>query len=90
MVCLHTTSTVLHDVLVGAVPANGKVDILITFTPTEYSTAVAELKVNGMNRVNLRVLYYYFFSFSQLELSQFNSNPLLCTITGSSSPGLAA
>ena len=30
----------------GVVPANGKVDIFITFTPAEYSTATIELQVS--------------------------------------------
>jgi hypothetical protein len=51
----------------GVVPANGKVDVMVTFAPTEFSTAVMKL---------------------QLELTQFNSSPLLCTFSGSSLPGL--
>ena len=30
----------------GTIPARGKIDILITFTPTEYNTSVIELKVH--------------------------------------------
>ena len=30
----------------GIVPANGKVDIFITFTPAEYNTATIELQVS--------------------------------------------
>ena len=33
-------------VCAGVVPANGKVDIFITFTPAEYNTATIELQVS--------------------------------------------
>ena len=51
----------------GVVPANGKVDVMVTFAPTEFSTAIMKVK---------------------LELTQFNSSPLICTFSGSSLPGL--
>jgi hypothetical protein len=51
----------------GVVPANGKVDVMVTFAPTEFNTAVMKVK---------------------LELTQFNSSPLVCTFSGSSLPGL--
>ncbi|CAI8001630.1 Cilia- and flagella-associated protein 221 [Geodia barretti] len=51
----------------GVVPANGKVDVMVTFAPTEFSTAIMKVK---------------------LELTQFNSSPLVCTFSGSSLPGL--
>ena len=35
-----------HCYYTGTVPANDKVDIVITFTPAEYNTATIELKVN--------------------------------------------
>eukprot|EP00062_Callorhinchus_milii_P017396 gi/632969749/ref/XP_007901252.1/ PREDICTED: primary ciliary dyskinesia protein 1 [Callorhinchus milii] len=52
----------------GIIPANGEVNIVVTYSPSEYSTA------------QIRV---------QLIISQFNSKPYNCVITGTSSPGLA-
>lgn len=52
----------------GVVPANGEVDIEVTFTPSEFSTATMKV---------------------QLKISQFNAKPLVCSISGSSLPGLA-
>ncbi|CAH1789213.1 unnamed protein product [Owenia fusiformis] len=52
----------------GTVPANGEIDIVVTFAPSEFVTAQMKL---------------------QLSISQFNSKPLVCTFTGTSSPGLA-
>ncbi|KAK2149919.1 hypothetical protein LSH36_431g01010 [Paralvinella palmiformis] len=52
----------------GIVPANGEVDVVVTFTPSEFSTAVMKI---------------------QLIISQFNTKPLICTVSGSSVPGLS-
>ncbi|XP_078085295.1 cilia- and flagella-associated protein 221 [Mustelus asterias] len=51
----------------GIIPANGQVDIVVTYTPADRATA------------QIRV---------QLLISQFNSKPCVCTITGASPPGL--
>ncbi|XP_038645746.1 cilia- and flagella-associated protein 221 isoform X1 [Scyliorhinus canicula] len=51
----------------GIIPANGQVDIVVTYTPSDRATA------------QIRV---------QLLISQFNSKPCICTITGTSPPGL--
>ncbi|XP_067891242.1 cilia- and flagella-associated protein 221 isoform X2 [Heterodontus francisci] len=51
----------------GIIPANGQVEIVVTYAPSDRATA------------QIRV---------QLLISQFNSKPCICTITGSSSPGL--
>uniref|UniRef100_UPI00398E694C cilia- and flagella-associated protein 221 isoform X1 n=2 Tax=Pristiophorus japonicus TaxID=55135 RepID=UPI00398E694C len=51
----------------GIIPADGQVEIVVTYTPTNRATAQIEL---------------------QLIISQFNSKPCICTITGTSHPGL--
>ncbi|XP_018587849.1 cilia- and flagella-associated protein 221 isoform X2 [Scleropages formosus] len=51
--------------LSGVIPANGRVEVLVTFTPLEYGTMQTTL---------------------QVIISQFNSKPYMCTITGSCSP----
>uniref|UniRef100_UPI003AAC5FD2 cilia- and flagella-associated protein 221 n=1 Tax=Centroberyx gerrardi TaxID=166262 RepID=UPI003AAC5FD2 len=54
--------------LAGVIPANGKVEITVTFSPFQYETCQVTI---------------------QLVISQFNTKPYLCTITGSSAPHLA-
>ncbi|KAL1021897.1 hypothetical protein UPYG_G00019440 [Umbra pygmaea] len=54
--------------LSGVIPANGKVDVTVTFRPLQYGTSQVTL---------------------QVVISQFNSKPYICTLTGSSSPRLA-
>ncbi|XP_041055987.1 cilia- and flagella-associated protein 221 isoform X2 [Carcharodon carcharias] len=51
----------------GIIPADGQVDIVVTYTPSDRATA--QIKV-------------------QILISQFNSKPCICTITGTSPPGL--
>ncbi|GCB68588.1 hypothetical protein scyTo_0010421, partial [Scyliorhinus torazame] len=51
----------------GIIPANGQIDVVVTYTPFDRTTA------------QIRV---------QLLISQFNSKPCICTITGTSPPGL--
>ena len=46
-IMLLSYAIIILHVYVGTVPANGKVDIVITFTPSEYNTATVELKVNS-------------------------------------------
>ena len=76
----------------GIVPANGGVEIIVTFAPTEFSTAIMMLQVRmkGIEASCLAQLSLSLsFSFSpQLEVSQFNSKPLVATFTGTSIPGL--
>lgn len=62
------TSDELNHNFSGIVPANGEVDVVVTFTPSEFSTAVMKI---------------------QLIISQFNTKPLICTVSGSSVPGLS-
>ncbi|KAM3857076.1 cilia- and flagella-associated protein 221 [Diretmus argenteus] len=54
--------------LTGVIPASGKVEITVTFSPFQYETSQVTI---------------------QLVISQFNTKPYLCTITGSSAPHLA-
>ncbi|KAM3585207.1 uncharacterized protein V6R79_010217 [Siganus canaliculatus] len=54
--------------LTGVIPANGEVEINVTFTPFQYGTSQVTI---------------------QMVVSQFNTKPFLCTITGSSAPCLA-
>ncbi|XP_068165730.1 cilia- and flagella-associated protein 221 [Antennarius striatus] len=54
--------------LTGVIPANGDVQVIVTFTPLQYETSQVTF---------------------QLSVSQFNSKPYLCTVTGSSAPHLA-
>ncbi|KAJ8003525.1 hypothetical protein DPEC_G00149260 [Dallia pectoralis] len=54
--------------LSGVIPANGKVDVMVTFRPFQYGTSQVTL---------------------QVVVSQFNSKPCICTLTGSSAPRLA-
>ena len=44
-VLLMLESTILALLCVGVVPANGRVDITVTFAPTEFNTAVLRLQV---------------------------------------------
>ncbi|KAK7893626.1 hypothetical protein WMY93_022778 [Mugilogobius chulae] len=50
------------------IPANGQVDIVVTFTPLQYETTQITFK---------------------LLVSQFNTKPFLCTVTGTSNPYVA-
>ncbi|XP_019897594.3 cilia- and flagella-associated protein 221 isoform X2 [Esox lucius] len=54
--------------LSGVIPADGKVDVTVTFRPFRYGTSQVTL---------------------QVVVSQFNSKPGICTVTGSSAPRLA-
>uniref|UniRef100_A0AAZ3QN42 Cep192-like domain-containing protein n=1 Tax=Oncorhynchus tshawytscha TaxID=74940 RepID=A0AAZ3QN42_ONCTS len=54
--------------LSGVIPANGKVEVTVTFRPFKYDTSQVTL---------------------QVVISQFNSKPYVCTLSGSSSPRLA-
>ncbi|XP_021464399.1 cilia- and flagella-associated protein 221 [Oncorhynchus mykiss] len=54
--------------LSGVIPANGKVEVTVTFRPFQYDTSQVTL---------------------QVVISQFNSKPYVCTLSGSSSPRLA-
>uniref|UniRef100_A0A8C6SCH4 Cep192-like domain-containing protein n=1 Tax=Neogobius melanostomus TaxID=47308 RepID=A0A8C6SCH4_9GOBI len=54
--------------LAGVIPANGQVDIVVTFTPLRYETTQVTFK---------------------LAVSQFNTKPFLCTVTGTSNPYVA-
>uniref|UniRef100_UPI0037E83F04 cilia- and flagella-associated protein 221 n=1 Tax=Semicossyphus pulcher TaxID=241346 RepID=UPI0037E83F04 len=54
--------------LTGVIPANGEVNIIVTFRPFQYETSQVTI---------------------QLIISQFNTKPYLCTITGRSAPYLA-
>ncbi|CAB1327947.1 unnamed protein product, partial [Coregonus sp. 'balchen'] len=54
--------------LSGVIPANGKVEVTVTFRPFQYDTSQVTL---------------------QVVISQFNSKPYVCTLSGSSSPHLA-
>lgn len=54
--------------LAGVIPANGEVDIAVTFNPVQYETTQVTFK---------------------LVVSQFNTRPFLCTVTGSSNPYVA-
>lgn len=51
----------------GTVPANGNVEIKVTFSPSEFQTSSIQV---------------------ELSISQFNSKPITCSISGSSMPGL--
>jgi len=51
----------------GLVPANGRVEIEIEFTPLNFGTCAMEIT---------------------LHISQFNSKPIVCTVTGSCVPGM--
>ncbi|XP_076008549.1 cilia- and flagella-associated protein 221 [Genypterus blacodes] len=62
----HKAFTVLP--LAGVIPANGEVEITVTFAPVQYETCQIII---------------------QLVVSQFNTKPYLCTVTGSSAPRLA-
>lgn len=53
--------------LSGVIPAHGETVLKITFSPTDFSTALMKI---------------------QLNISQFNSKPMICVVTGHSSPGL--
>ncbi|XP_056157076.1 cilia- and flagella-associated protein 221 [Lampris incognitus] len=53
--------------LTGVIPAHGKVEITVTFSPFQYETSQVTF---------------------QLVVSQFNTKPYLCTISGSSAPHL--
>ncbi|XP_067843392.1 cilia- and flagella-associated protein 221 [Heptranchias perlo] len=65
--CLQLHHAFTIQPTAGIIPANGQVEIVVTYTPSERATA--QIKV-------------------QLIISQFNSKPCICTITGTSSPGL--
>lgn len=54
--------------LAGVIPANGQVNVVITFTPLQYETTQVTFK---------------------LVVSQFNTKPFLCTVTGTSNPYVA-
>lgn len=54
--------------LSGVIPANGEVDIIVTFNPVQYETTQVTFK---------------------LVVSQFNTRPFLCTVTGTSNPYVA-
>ncbi|XP_040888487.1 cilia- and flagella-associated protein 221 [Toxotes jaculatrix] len=54
--------------LTGVIPANGEVELMVTFSPFQYETSQATI---------------------QLVISQFNTKPYLCTITGSCAPALS-
>ncbi|XP_072305279.1 cilia- and flagella-associated protein 221 [Eucyclogobius newberryi] len=54
--------------LSGVIPANGQVEVIVTFTPLQYETTQITFK---------------------LAVSQFNTKPFLCTITGTSNPYVA-
>ncbi|KAM7365376.1 hypothetical protein PAMP_016309 [Pampus punctatissimus] len=54
--------------LAGVIPANGELNITVTFSPFQYETCQVTI---------------------QLVISQFNTKPCLCTITGSSAPRLS-
>lgn len=54
--------------ILGVIPANGKVEVTVTFRPFKYDTSQVTL---------------------QVVISQFNSKPYVCTLSGSSSPHLA-
>ncbi|XP_067117055.1 cilia- and flagella-associated protein 221 [Osmerus mordax] len=56
------------DPLTGVIPANGKVDLTVVFSPYQYGTSQLTF---------------------QVVLSQFNSKPCVCTVSGGSSPRLA-
>jgi len=64
MLATHPNITVAP--LKGVIPANGSVDVAVTFSPTRHSTAHAELRFN---------------------IAQFNFDPALISIVGSSPPG---
>nr|XP_046178988.1 cilia- and flagella-associated protein 221-like [Oncorhynchus gorbuscha] len=53
--------------LSGVIPANGKVEVTVTFRPFQYDTSQVTL---------------------QVVISQFNSKPYVCSLSGSSSPHL--
>ncbi len=51
----------------GVIPANGAVDVEVSFAPVDFVTAHLSL---------------------ELRISQFNSDPLICHISGGSEPGM--
>ncbi|KAI7810989.1 cilia- and flagella-associated protein 221 [Triplophysa rosa] len=65
--CLQPHEAFTVRPLSGIIPANGKTELKVTFTPVRYCTADITL---------------------QLVISQFNSKPVVWTVTGSSSPYL--
>ncbi|XP_056586967.1 cilia- and flagella-associated protein 221 [Triplophysa dalaica] len=67
--CLQPHEAFTVRPLSGIIPANGKTELRVTFTPVRYCTADITL---------------------QLVISQFNSKPVVWTVTGSSSPYLPA
>ncbi|KTG33837.1 hypothetical protein cypCar_00016727 [Cyprinus carpio] len=65
--CLQPHKAFTVKPMSGIIPANGKAELKVTFTPLRYGTADITL---------------------QLVISQFNSKPVIFTVTGSSSPYL--
>ena len=86
---------------VGIVSGNNKEKFAISFSPMEYSTATMKFKVHVHTQTLIHVhvhvfelstikLLIFILSFSlQLDVVQFNFQPLLCTVTGNAVPGLA-